>query len=111
MKPTKLLAIEQLLAHLELARRGWVVQDHWEGDQAAIGIAAGADRSRLVYVSVYGKEHGKYDFECEFAPTAEGEAYRTGSRGEDVEMDELLRVLAAHLGSPPSSEPASSSEE
>jgi hypothetical protein len=90
-------AIQELLMKLDLQQRCWIAVDHWEADLCAIGIAAKSQPRRLVYVSVYDKDEGNYDYECE-SPTgnAPGE-YIVTARGENVDFERLLRVLEAHL--------------
>lgn len=90
--------IQWLIARLALAARGWIIVDHWEADLCATGIASTNDPARLVYVSVFDKADGLFDYETEFAPRSESELYSPGDGGVDVSFDELLLVIERHLG-------------
>ena len=90
--------IRRLLHRLDLARRRWIVVDHWEADLCAVGVAAVANPSRLVYVSTYGKAKGRFDYECEVGSEGAPDDYTGAGRGQDVAFDELVTVMEAHLG-------------
>ena len=90
-------SIWALLDRLDLQTRGWVVQDHWAGDLCAIGIASARNERRLVYVSTFGKDRDKFDFECELPDGPEAEQYAVARRGEDVDFKTLVDVLSGHL--------------
>jgi hypothetical protein len=94
---SKNLQLQRLMDQLELETRGWDVADHWPADNTGVGIAAKSDPRRLVYISVFNKSNGYYDYECEEprGPTREG--YATTATGHDVTVDELLSVLVLHL--------------
>ncbi|WP_437876220.1 hypothetical protein [Sorangium sp. So ce513] len=90
--------IIELLDSLDLQRRGWLVVDHWEADTCAIGIARASEPRRLVYVGIFGKEYGRYDYECELPSGPAVTDYVATGRGDGVTYDELLEVLMKHLG-------------
>ena len=90
-------SISQLLSALKLDERGWTVVDHWEADAFAIGIGVATEPRRLVYVSTFKKQAGRYDYECEL-PTGQEEAeYDAVDRGQDVTYEQLSSVLRQHL--------------
>jgi len=93
---TKDPAIVELLSQLDLASRGWVVVDHWEGDLSAVGIAHAAEPRRLVYISTFGKAEGRFDYECEL-PGGSKEDYEVAAMAEDSTFDELLEAIIRHL--------------
>lgn len=90
-------SILDLIARLDLPRRGWIVVDHWEADCMAIGIATPADPRRLVYVSMYDEEPNRYYYECEIPAGSAPNEYVTAERGQSVDFEELERVIHRHL--------------
>ena len=92
-------SITDLLSKLSYASRGWTLVDHWEADLFAIGLASDRMPGRLVYVSTYLKEPGRYFFECECVPPgAEATHYETSETGDNVDATSLQRVLCEWLG-------------
>lgn len=89
--------ILELLARLPMNERGWVIVDHWDADLMAVGIAHPADVRRLVYVSTFKKENGRYDYECEVPTGPEPGNFTTSECGEDVDDGALLAALDRHL--------------
>jgi hypothetical protein len=81
MTAQKKSSIRNLLAHTHEQGRRWVIVDHWEADQSAIGIAS-HDRGCLVYISSYGKLAGEYDYECEVSVGPNPEDYEDGRNGQ-----------------------------
>jgi hypothetical protein len=73
-------SILDLVARLDLPRRGWIVVDHWDADCMAIGIATPADLRRLVYVSTYDEKPNRYYYECEIPAGPAADAYVTSGR-------------------------------
>ena len=71
------------------------VVDHWDADLFAVGVAALDEPKRLVYVSTYRQEPGRYVVECE-APDEQKE-YRMAARGEGVAFDEVVAMIRRHL--------------
>ena len=90
--------IATLLSALDLKRRGWQVVDHWDAALCAVGIARASEPRRLVYVSTFNQEPGKYYYECELPGGPEDTDYVATDRGEGVTYDELLDILVRHLG-------------
>ncbi|WP_143195358.1 hypothetical protein [Archangium sp. Cb G35] len=90
-------SIVELLARLSMDERGWVIEDHWNADLMAVGIAHPSDRRRLVYVSTFGKENGRYDYACEVPTGPEPADFATSDSGEDVEYRALLAAIERHL--------------
>ena len=93
-KDNRILA---LLHRLEVEERGWMVVDHWQADLCAIGIAANDNPRKLVYISVYDKLEGLYDYECEAPDGQSDEEYKVVCSGQNAALDELLAVMNAHL--------------
>ena len=90
-------SINCLLKNINLKEHGWKVVDHWDGDQCAIGIANTKKPRYLVYISTFGKDKGRYDYECETPTGSEPTEYITSEKGEDVNFDEILIALQKHL--------------
>jgi hypothetical protein len=90
--------IVALLSTIDIQQRGWMIVDHWEGDLCAIGIARISEPRRLVYVSTFNKNSGRYDYECEAPSGPNDPDYVEVDRGQDVTLDELLDALVRHLG-------------
>ncbi len=55
-------SINSLINRLNLKEHNWVVIDHWESDECAIGIANPHSLRILVYISTFGKDSQKYDY-------------------------------------------------
>jgi hypothetical protein len=89
--------ILDLLAKLSLSERGWTVADHWEADLCAVGVALAEDPRRLVYISTYDMEPGRYNYECEAPNETIPDDYTTTETGENVDFDTLLAVMQRHL--------------
>jgi len=83
----------------ELAKRvnsqQYQVVDHWDADLFAVGVAAPDESRRLVYVSTYRQEQGRYVVECEVPGEEQG--YRVPSRGDGVPFDEVVAMILRHL--------------
>ena len=98
MKLEKHGSILSLLEQLPLEGRGWIVEDHWEGDLCAVGIVNPRLPGRLVYVSTYGKQTGRYYYECEVPhPEYPDDSQEAVEMGEDVGFSDLLKVMRHHL--------------
>ena len=93
-------SIVELLAQLDIQRRGWTICDYWEADLCAIGISSHSCPHRLVYISTFGKPSGRFDYECEhFHTDAKGDPdYDTIDEGCDVDLLALVEVMERHLG-------------
>jgi hypothetical protein len=90
-------SILDVLARLALPSRDWTTVDNWDADLCAIGIASKQHPRRLVYISTYGRERGRYDYQCEEPTGREPEDYATVNRGENVEFSTLVEVIEKHL--------------
>ena len=97
MRLNKETASLELVDRLNLQTRDWVVVDHWDADRCAIGIARRGDERRLVYVSCFDQEPGKYNYECETPDGPDLDDYRTTGEGQSVEFADLVRRLEDHL--------------
>lgn len=92
-------AIRALLKRLPMADRGWVIEDHWECDLCAIGVARADDRRRLVYVLTWQHSPGRYSYICEVPGEGPDPTdFVHGEQGEDVDEAQLLDALVRHLG-------------
>jgi hypothetical protein len=89
--------IQRLISRLALGVRGWKVVDYWEADDCAVGIEAGHAPRRVVYVSVYGRRPGRYDYSCEVPTGAAEDQYETIAEGSDVDFDTLRGIIEVHL--------------
>lgn len=90
-------AVRDLVEKLCLGGRQWVAVDHWEADRCATGFAHQRDRRRLVYVSTFGMQPGRFHYECEASGRKNPEDYATVSEGDNVTFDELVEVMEGHL--------------
>jgi hypothetical protein len=97
MSEEKDSSIGDLVAALALGARGWVLVDHWPADRCAIGIASERDRRRLVYVSTYGKEPGRFAYDCEAPCGPDVTDFRSVDARQDASLPELLAVIERHL--------------
>ncbi len=91
--------IEDLVAVLPMSGNAGVVVDHWDADLCAIGIARADRPGRLVYVSTFGRDRGRYDYQCELPGGSGDDDYLTTAAGDDVDFEFLLEVIKKHLGS------------
>lgn len=91
--------IQELLCRLEalLPAESYEIVDHWDGDVCAIGVACRHDPGRLVYISVFGEEDGRYAFECEVPMGEHPPEYRAMNKGQGVTLDALLPAITSHL--------------
>lgn len=92
----------EILALLEalrgsLGENSFRVVDRWDADLCAIGIANVAKEARLVYVSTFDQSPGRYSFELEVPDEGADPPHQTVGAGEDVDFEELLRVVEEHL--------------
>ncbi|ANM30873.1 hypothetical protein ABI59_16760 [Acidobacteria bacterium Mor1] len=90
-------SIKHLLQWLRLDERGWVLADHWDADLGATGIAHRDHPRRLVYVSSFQNDFGRYYYECEVPAGDEPTDYKVTATGENLSREELLAVLERHL--------------
>jgi hypothetical protein len=81
----------------DLGSASFDVVDHWDADLCAIGLGLPANHQVLVYVSTFGSESGRYDYELESPPTSEGEVYSAAGRGEGCTYEELLGIIKSHM--------------
>jgi hypothetical protein len=79
----------------ELDSERYQVIDHWDADLFAIGLAALGEPRRLVYVSAFGQESGRYVVECE-EPDGDKD-YQVAGRGEAATFDEVVEMIRRHL--------------
>jgi hypothetical protein len=77
----------------------FTVTDHWEADLCAIGISAPNDPAQLAYILSWGRPAGFYAVELESAPRNDSEMpYRDIGKFDSVSREELLGIIAKHLG-------------
>lgn len=92
-------SILSMVDRLDLERRGWVIVDHWDSDQMALGIARTNDLRRLVYVSTFNRPGGQYYFECEEPAGTDETEFRVSTSRGHASFEELLSALEQHLES------------
>jgi hypothetical protein len=84
-----------------LGSDAFVLADHWEIDLCAIGIASPANLGVLAYISCYGEQPGRFNYELELPPEPGSEQeYEVAGRGFDVPFEELAEIVRKHLGRP-----------
>jgi hypothetical protein len=93
-------ALEQLT--LRLGADAFQVADHWEADLGAVGVAGVSDVQRLVYFCQRQDDPTRYDAFLEVAPAVGSELpYAEAGEFENLTVDDLVRVIADHLGVDP----------
>jgi hypothetical protein len=93
--------IRYVLARLEadLGPGAFVIQDHWEQDLMAVGIACPHELGRLAFISTFGCAPERYDIELELPPQPGSDfPYSDGGRFWGVEYDALREITTRHLG-------------
>ena len=93
----KHMDVHRLIRQLSLPERRWVLLDHWDGDQLAIGIAAASNRRRLVYVSIDPAQPDRYNYICEVPNGPEPTEFEHGRSDDNVSYDDLVAALEEHL--------------
>ena len=75
------------------------VEDLWEADLCAIGVAAPSEPGRLVYISTFSKPPGQYDVTLELPPQLSDELpYESASEWLELDFEGLATIVAKHLG-------------
>ena len=75
----------------------FVVIDHWDADQNAIGMASPDDPRRLVYIAWY-QEPERYFVELETSPSNDSDIpYETIGTFSSVNREELAAIVKEHL--------------
>lgn len=92
-------SIHRLLLGLdrELGHDIYVIEDDWEGDLCAIGIANPRDLRLVVYVSTYELPDGRFYFECETRSAPGSDKYEVTNKEENVSFEELLSAIRSHF--------------
>ena len=90
-------SINSLLNKLNLKKRGWIIVDHWDGDQCSIGITNSHKANFLVYISTFGKNEGTYDYECEMYLKQKNTEYILAEKNKNVSYNDLLNTLIRYL--------------
>jgi hypothetical protein len=89
--------VVQRLAN-QLGDGAFVIADHWEADQCAIGLASPHDDGVLVYIQTYDLPEGMYDIELELPLEAGDEMpYKGVGEMSQVTYSELLEIVKKHL--------------
>lgn len=98
MDPAKDEAVLSVLRRLrqDLGDDAFVIEDHWQSERCAIGIARPKDRRFLVYISTLGPDDS-LAFECESPPTEEGQIYSSDGMTDSATYDMLLSAVREHL--------------
>jgi hypothetical protein len=97
MKIDKDPSIIDLLERLDLHKRNWRIQDHWEADLSAIGISNPPSGDSLVYVSTFFLKAGRYHCECEKRSRNSAIGYETVHESRNLTFEELVRILEKYL--------------
>lgn len=93
-------SITSLVARLGALNRAWEPVDHWEADLCAIGIRSSKSPGRLVYVSTYGSNEDRFDYECEIENGAANLGYDVVEEGRNVAFEALAAAIERHLLGP-----------
>lgn len=94
--PTILSVLDQLRSRL--GSDSFLIEDHWEVDLQAIGIASSRDHRVPVYISTYGQPLDHYNYELELPPPPGAEVpYAVAGSGWEVSFEELWVVVSEHL--------------
>jgi hypothetical protein len=74
------------------------IVDHWDADLVAVGVAALASPSPLVYFSTWKCEPGRYyvDLEWPARPNSD-QPYEQGEKFDDVDFETLVSIVSRHL--------------
>src|SRR5262245_43960174 len=76
----------------------FVLADHWGIDLCAVGVASPANPGVLAYLSCYGEQPGRFNYELELPPEpGSGRKYEVSGRGADVPTEELVEIVRRHL--------------
>ena len=104
MRPVDLKKDVSILRMLERFRssfgaNAFHVVDNWDADLYAVGIANPQNHGRLVYISTFEKAPDEYFVELESdSGQAEDAYYRVVGRYESVPWNELVAIVARHIG-------------
>ena len=98
MKDQAIITVVEMLRS-RFGPEAFVIRDHWESDQCAIGLAARDEPDWLVYISTFGQSEGRYDASLELPP-APGDDFPYTPAGErwDLDFEELATLVGEHLG-------------
>ena len=97
MNTEKDQTIKALLRLVDLEARGWEVVDYWDADLHAIGVHRKNSLERIVYVSTFGQEPGRYYCECEISSPADPENHFSILRRDKVDFSELIQICLEFL--------------
>jgi hypothetical protein len=93
-------SILALLDRLDLSAHNWLIVDHWDADECAIGIARADQPRRLVYISTFETGPDRYAYDCEEPNGVEETGHVVVDRGVVSGMSALEAVLRRHLDEP-----------
>ncbi len=94
--PAILAVLDRLWSRL--GPDAFVLADHWESDQCAVGIASRRNPGVLVYLSCYEEALDRFGYELELpAPPSADFPYQVAGTGSGVSFEELAGVVARHL--------------
>lgn len=99
-KLTKDKSILDLLAQLEkrLGAKNFIVNDKWETDLCAIGIAHPKNPSVLVYICTYQKPSEKYFVSLELPPKeGSDQPYEPAGDVQTSDFEELIAIIQKHF--------------
>lgn len=92
--------IVEVLQWLDTTLHGqFVINDHWEADRSAVGIASPQNPQRLVYISTWKTSPNLFNVAFNVMPcTGSDRPFETVGEFKGINRDELLRLTKQHLG-------------
>jgi len=81
----------------DLGKGTFVIQDHWDGDLNAVGIAKQENAGILVYISIFGCSEGRYDVHLELPPKLEDPPYEDAAEYYNVDYLSLAVIVSKHF--------------
>ena len=100
MSLEKDLSVRRFLEAADLDARGLAILDHWEADRYAIGIARADNHERLVYISTWQREAGRFRVELETSALNDPAGYVTEHTSEDCDQAHAVRLIKSFLMPP-----------
>ncbi len=82
-----------------LGKDAFVIEDHWDSDRFAIGIASPNNRKVLAYINTEGQPLDRYFVELELPPKdpTNDVPYENAGSYESVDWDTLVGLIEKHF--------------
>lgn len=98
MDPAKSEALLAVLRRLrsDLGEHAFAIEDHWEGDLHAVGVARPNDRRYLVYITTW-PDDSSLSFQCESPGLTSDAPYEPSAMVGGSTYQQLLTAVRAHL--------------